>query len=152
LERSGIEEIERLLAENIVPARQEILRAAVVREIGSMVESSRMSIVTRFNALRAEYRSLNELKGKSATVAQAMLARVENERIVYQAYLERYRAALTELEQHGATLMNSLTDDALEALMNTDREFIEDAWTTAGLIKNMQGLFDHFTTQADRIL
>ena len=152
LARSGIEEIERLLAEHIVPARQEILRAAVVREIGSMVESSRMSIVTRFNALRAEYRSLTELKGKNETVAEAMLARVENERIVYQAYLERYRAALAELEQHGATLMNSLSDDALEALMNTDRQFIEDAWTTAGLIKNMQGLFDHFTTQADRIL
>lgn len=152
LEKSGIEEIERLLAEKIVPAKQEILRAAVAREIGSMVDTSRMAIVARFNALRAEYKGLNELKGKNANIAQAMLARVERDRVTYQASLERYRAALGELESQGAALLKSLSDDALEALINTDREFIEDAWTTAGLIKNMQGLFTHFTMQADRIL
>ena len=152
LEKSGIEEIERLLAEQIVPAKQEILRAAVVREIGSMVDASRLAIVTRFKALREEYKGLSELKGKNANVAQAMLARVESGRIAYQASFERYRAALGELEQQGSALLNTLSDDALDTLMNTDREFIEDAWTTAGLIKSMQGLFEHFTAQADRIL
>ena len=152
LEKSGIEEIERLLAESIVPAKQEILRAAVAREIGSMVDASRVSIITRFNALRAEYKGLGELKGKNSNVAQAMLARVEADRIAYQASFEQYRGALAELEEQGAALLTTLSDGALEALMNTDREFIEDAWTTAGLIKNMQGLFDHFTTQAERIL
>ena len=152
LERSGIEAIERLLAERIIPAKQEILRAAVVREVGAMIDASRIAVITRFNALRAEYRGLVELKGKNGNVAQAMLARVESDRIGYQASHERYRAALAEIEQQGTALLNTLSDDALDALMNTDREYIEDAWTTAGLIKNMQGLFEHFTTQADRIL
>ena len=40
-ERSGIRELEDLLANEIVPAKQEILRAAVVKEMGSMVEGSR---------------------------------------------------------------------------------------------------------------
>src|SRR5690606_5715741 len=46
----------------------------------------------------------------------------------------------------------SLSDAALDALMNKDRKYIEDAWSTAGLIKNMQGLFAHFSQQSDRIL
>ena len=152
LEKSGIEQIERILAEQIVPARQEILRAAVAREIGSMLDASRLAIITRFNALRAEYKGLAELRGKDGDVAKAMLERVDGDRIAYQASLERYRAAMRELEQQGNALMNALSDDALDALMNTDRKYIEDAWTTAGLIKNMQGLFDHFTLQAERIL
>ena len=32
------------------------------------------------------------------------------------------------------------------------REFIEGAWTTAGLMKAMQGLFDHFAAQSAKIL
>ena len=117
-----------------------------------MVDASRQSIMTRFTSVRAEYMSLAELAGKNRTVAQAMLSRLENERGIYIASLERYRAALAELNQHGGALLRNLSDEALERLMNTDRKSIEDAWTTAGLFKSMQGLFDHFTAQAESIL
>jgi hypothetical protein len=152
LARSGIETLESLLADQVVPAKQEILRAAIEREIGTMVESSRQSIITQFNALRAEHKSLSALVGKNRGVAQAMLARLEGDRAAYLQSVERYRSAFNEVNQRGNALLGSLSDDALEELMNKDRKYIEDAWSTAGLIKNMQGLFAHFTVQSDRIL
>jgi hypothetical protein len=152
LERSGIEALERLLADEIIPAKQEIMRAAIEREIGAMVESSRQAIITQFNALRAEHKNLAELAGKNSSVAQAMLARLEQDRVNYLASVERYRASFDALKQQGTALLMSLSDESLERLVNTDRKFIEDAWSTAGLIKNMEGLFDHFTAQSDRIL
>src|SRR5471032_486838 len=42
LERSGIEQLEYLLASEIIPAKQEIMRAPVQRENGSMVDASRL--------------------------------------------------------------------------------------------------------------
>jgi hypothetical protein len=152
LERSGIEALERMLADEVVPAKQEIMRAAIEREIGTMVETSRQSIVTQFNALRAEHRSLTELAGKNRHIAQAMLARLEADRASYLESVERYRAAFDTIDQRASALLATLSDEALDALMNKDRKYIEDAWSTAGLIKNMQGLFAHFTLQADRIL
>jgi hypothetical protein len=152
LERSGIEALERLLADEVVPAKQEIMRAAIEREIGTMVESSRQSIITQFNALRAEHRNLNELAGKNRNVAQAMLARLEGDRTTYLESVGRYRASFDAISQRGNAVVASLSDEALEALMNKDRKYIEDAWSTAGLIKNMLGLFAHFTVQSDRIL
>ncbi len=41
LARSGIAQLEHLLASEIIPAKQEIMRAVVKREIGSMVDGSR---------------------------------------------------------------------------------------------------------------
>jgi len=152
LKRSGIEALEQLLAEDVIPAKQEIMRSAVEREIGTMVESSRQAIVAQFNAVRAEYKGLTELAGKNRSVAQAMLARLENDRINYKESVARYQESFETVNQRGNALLDSLSDQALEKLMNTDRKFIEDAWSTAGLIKNMQGLFDHFTSQSDRIL
>jgi hypothetical protein len=152
LARSGIERLESMLADEVVPAKQEIMRAAIEREIGTMVETSRQSIITQFNALRAEHRSLKELAGKNRNVAQAMLARLESDRAKYLDSVARYRAAFEEIEQRGRALLDSLSDEALEALMNKDRKYIENAWSTAGLMKNMQGLFAHFAVQSDRIL
>src|SRR5690606_25682854 len=80
LEKSGIEALERLIADEVVPGKQEIMRAAIEREIGTMIESSRQAIVTQFNALRAEHKSLVELAGKNRNVGQAMLARLEKDR------------------------------------------------------------------------
>jgi len=152
LERTGVERLEQLIAAEIIPAKQEILRSAVSHEIGAMVDSSRQAIIAQFVSARDEYRQVAELSGKNRGVAQAMVQRLESDRAGYLASVAKYRAAHDTLTQQGNALLGNLSDETLERLVNTDRKFIEDAWTTAGLVKNMQGLFDHFTAQSDRIL
>jgi hypothetical protein len=152
LARSGIETLERMLADEVVPAKQQIMRAAIEREIGSMMEGSRRAIVTQFNALRDEYKSLGELTGKNRSVATQMLARLESDRKSYRELVARYRESVAVVKQRSDALLASLSDAALDQLINKDRQYIEDAWSTAGLIRNMQGLFAHFTLQSDRIL
>ncbi len=152
LAKSGLAALERLLAEEIVPAKQEIMRAGVQREIGTMVEGSRQAIVTQFNALRDEYKSLKDLAGKNGSVAQAMLARLEGDRAGYVEAVERYRDTLDVLTKQANSLLQGLSDQSLDALVNTDRRGIERAWTTPGLFRGMQGLFAHFTRQCNRIL
>jgi hypothetical protein len=152
LAKSGVETLERMLADEVVPAKQDIMRAAIEREIGSMLESSRRAIVMQFNALRDEYKSLGQLAGKNRSVATAMLARLEGDRKSYSELMGRYRESFATVKRRGDALLESLSDEALDQLVNKDRKYIEDAWSTAGLIRNMQGLFAHFTLQSDRIL
>jgi hypothetical protein len=52
----------------------------------------------------------------------------------------------------GQELLATLHDDRIEEILSHDKEFIQGAWTTAGLWKNMQGLFDYFATQVEKIL
>ena len=54
LAKSGIEQLEHLLASEIIPAKQEIMRAAVQREIGSMVDASRLAVANQLNATKTE--------------------------------------------------------------------------------------------------
>ena len=152
LQKSGIVDLERLLADEIVPAKQEIMRATVQREIGAMVEGSRQSIVAQFNAARAEHTSLGELAGKNRDVAQSMLAQLEADRKHYLEAVDRYRDTHEVLSRQATSLLKSLSTQALDDLVNRDRKYIEGAWSTAGLFKSMQGLFNHFTTQSNRII
>jgi hypothetical protein len=152
LAKSGIHELERLLATEIIPAKQEIMRAAVQREIGTMVAASRTAVANQLTATITELKELAVMAGKNRSMAQAMVARLEVDRKNYQTTVQTFRATYNTVTGQGATLLKQLENDAIEAVLNKDREFIEGAWTTAGLWKNMQLLFQHFTLVSSKIL
>jgi hypothetical protein len=66
--------------------------------------------------------------------------------------VQTFRSTYDTVMNQGATLLKQLDEDALEQILNKDREFIQGAWTTAGLWKNMQLLFQHFTGVSNMIL
>jgi len=152
LTKSGIEQLEYLLASEIIPAKQEIMRAAVQREIGSMVDASRLAVASQLNATKGELQELAVMSGKSRGMAQTMVARLEVDRKNYHATVQTFRATVNTVTNQGATLLKQLDDDRLDDILNKDRKFIEDAWTTAGLWKSMQMLFQHFTAVSAKIL
>ena len=152
LVKSGIEQLEHLLASEIIPAKQEIMRAAVQREIGTMVAASRTAVANQLTATATELKELAVMSGKNRSMAQTMVARLEDDRKNYQATVQAFRATYNTVTGQGATLLKQLDDEAIEAVLNHDREFIEGAWTTAGLWKNIQLLFQHFTSVSSKIL
>ncbi len=152
LARSGIEQLEFLLASEIIPAKQEIMRAAVQREIGSMVDASRLAVANQLATTQVELKELAAMSGKSRGMAQTMVARLEVDRKNYHATVQTFRATFNTVTNQGATLLKQLDDERLDEIVNKDRKFIEGSWTTAGLWKNMQLLFQHFTGVSAKIL
>lgn len=152
LAKSGIHQLEQLLASEIIPAKQEILRAAVQREIGSMIDASRTAVASQLAATAPELKELAMISGKNRNMAQVMVTRLEVDRKSYQTAVQTFRNSSDTVMARGNSLLKQLDDDALEQILNKDREFIEGAWTTAGLWKNMQTLFLHFTSVSSKML
>jgi hypothetical protein len=96
------------------PAKQEIMRAAVQREIGSMVDASRLAVASQLNATKAELQELAVMSGKSRGMAQTMVARLEVDRKNYHATVQTFRATVNTSHQSGATLLKQLDDDRLD--------------------------------------
>ena len=92
------------------------------------------------------------MSGKSRSIAQTMVQRLEVDRKNYHTTVQAFRSTANTVTNQGATLLKQLDDDHLDEILNKDRNFIEDAWTTAGLWKSMQLLFKHFTSVSAKIL
>ena len=152
LVKSGIQQLEHLLASEIIPAKQEILRAAVQREIGTMVVASRNTVANQLNATATELKELAAMSGKNRSMAQTMVARLEADRKNYQATVQAFRSTYDAVTSKGVALLKLLDENAIEEVLNKDREYIEGAWTTAGLWKNIQTLFQYFTSVSSKIL
>lgn len=152
LERSRIKQLERLLAEEIVPAKQEILRAAVYREIGAMVEGSLEGVRSALQSTTSELQELSQLSGKNRDLARAMLGRLEQDKTVYQQNMEAFKANYGVALRQGHQILGTLSDDELDRMLSENQKSIEGSWTTAGLMKSMGALFDKFGEEANKIL
>lgn len=152
LEKSRIRELERLLAEEIVPAKQDILRAAVHREIGSMVEVSLEGVRAALGSTLTEMKELSQLSGKNRELARAMLARLEQDKAVYHQNMEAFKNNYGVVLRQGHQLMQTLSDDELDRILNENQKIIEGSWTTAGLMRSMRTLFDQFGNYSNTIL
>jgi hypothetical protein len=152
LARSRIEDLERLLAEEIIPSKQQILRAAVTREIGNMLETSLQSATTQLSSTRGELQEMAKLSGRNRDLAKMLLARFELDKSNYAQRMESFRRSSSTVLKQGNVLIGTLADERLEELMSRSLASIEGSWTTAGLMRSMQALFDTFSRQAEKIL
>lgn len=152
LRRSGVRDLEDLLATDIVPAKQEILRGAVVKEMGAMVEASLQSVMAQLTANQAELQELSKLSGKNRELAKTMLARLEKDRQVYIQHMESFKNSYGVVLKQGHALMSNLDEEHIDEIFARSSKEIEGSWTTAGLMRSMNALFDVFSRQADKIL
>jgi hypothetical protein len=152
LKRSAIRELEDLLANEIVPAKQEILRSAVVKEMGNMVEASLQSVMANLTANQAELQELTKLSGKNRELAKTMLARLEKDRATYIQHMESFKTSYGVVLKQGHALMANLDEDHIDEIFARSQKEIEGSWTTAGLTRSMNALFDAFSRQAEKIL
>ncbi len=151
LRKSGIQAVEALLAHSIIPAKQQILRLAVVREIGAMVEASHQSARSELAAVRHEIKELVALTGKNREAIKKLLDKVQADKMRYEQTVKSFNIAHGEISRQGRALMASLDSEKRADMLKKSRNAIEDCWTTNGLLRGMQSLFDQATLQFDKI-
>jgi hypothetical protein len=152
LQRSRITQLERLLAEEIIPSKQQILRSAVTREIGNMLDTSLQSVSAQLESTRDDLREMSKLSGKNRELAKALLSKLELDKSKYLKHMETFRQSYGNVLKQGKVLVETLSEDRLDEVLERSKQSIEGSWTTAGLMRSMQALFDSFSRQAEKIL
>jgi hypothetical protein len=140
VKKSGIENLEKYLADEIVPMKRQILCKAVVSEIGGMMSSSRASVAKRQQANQAEISELNGLVGKSRDVVTKLWGRITAEKNAYNAALTEYKVNHQKFSAKKTALVDMLNPGKLDHALETSAKAIEDSWTTMGLQRGMNEL------------
>lgn len=138
--RSGIESLERYLADEIVPMKRQILCRAVVGEIGGMMASSRAQLATKQKGNQDQIAELNGLVGKSRDVVAKLWAKITAEKHAYNAALAEYKVNFTQFSARRTVLQQLLNTTRLDAALARSAQAIQDSWTTVGLQRGMNEL------------
>ena len=158
VKRSGLEVLEKFLADEIVPMKRTILCKAVVNEIGGMMMSSRALVGKKQQGNLAEIGELNGLVGKSREVVQKLWAKITAEKNAYNAALAEYKVNHSQFSAKKAALLDLLNSQKLDATLAKSAQAIEDSWTTIGLqrgmntlVKDMSGNFEQVFAASEDI-
>jgi hypothetical protein len=140
LKKSGLEDLEKFLADQVVPMKRQILCKAVVNEIGGMMTSSRASVAKRQQSNQAAIAELNGLVGKSREVVTKLWGKITAEKNAYNAALAEYKVNHQQFSAKKSALLDMLNGQKLDEALAKSAQAIEDSWTTLTLQRGMNSL------------
>ncbi len=141
LARSNILSLENILAKDILPAKQEIVRENIVGEIGGMAKESRDMIASRLAEAHNQLKELQNLSGKNEDVIGHLMKKTRQEQAIYYKSVESFQANKKGFTDQHSQLLNILSITSLDKMMQETRKSMTGTWTTGGLKKSMKDFF-----------
>jgi hypothetical protein len=140
LRRSRLGELEHALSEELIPAKQEIVRDNTDSEFSDCYLRTRSLLESRLASLREQVTELTELRGKNKGVVEYMMGKVRVEKEEFESGLQRYYAVRSVFSQLTNNLFAHLGLDSLRLLTTETR----DAMQHATFSKTLSAAMAHF--------
>ena len=150
LERSRIPQLERALAEDVLPARQEIVRDDTLAETGEVAACTRALLEARLASLREQLQELTDLRGKNQSVIEYMMRKIRSEKEEFEQGLQKYYAVRSVFSDLTNNLFAHMGLDALRNETRRTREAMLESSFTRGLRDAMEGYFRNLRANLQR--
>ncbi len=141
--RSRLPALERALAEDVLPTKQEIVRDSAASEVSDVSRQTRELLQARLTGLREQLRELTDLRGKNQGVIEYMMRKIRMEKTEFEEGLQKYYAVRSVFSNLTNNLLAHLGLDALRDETRKTREAMLESTFTKGLRDAMEGFFQH---------
>lgn len=149
LKRSGIQALEVLLAREIIPSREKIMRESVIREMGPLINEARETAYHRLMTAHQSLHDLQALSGKNQQIIGQLREKMLEDKQNYEVTMRNFNVTRKVIGDQGQELLSHLEDQRLEKIIEESMLEISGSWTTAGLIKGMQTLIQRMGAEFD---
>jgi len=141
LARSRLPALEQALAEELVPAKREIVGESVGAEVHALTDQIHALLDTRLDSLREQLGELLDLRGKNQGVVDYMMRKVRQEKEDFEKGLQQYYAVRSVFSQLTNNLFSHLGMEALRGEVRRTRTAMKEASFTLRLSEAMNGFF-----------
>ena len=150
LERSRINALETALSEQLLPAKQHIVRMSTLAETDDLVAHADELFASRLKGVREQLKELTELRGKNQNVIEYMMRKVRSEKDEFEAGLKKFYAVRSVFTNQTNTLLKHLGLDALRDETRRTREAMLESKFSRGLRGAMNNFFAHLRSNLRR--
>ena len=141
LSRSRLPVLEHALSRKLIPAKREIVGAAVQAEVRALAATVRAILDGRMSGLRDQLGELVALRGKNEDVVEHMMTRVREEKELFERGLARYTALRNVFSQQTNELLDVIGLEMLRKTAGRTRRRIEQSPFTKGVRDSMNAFF-----------
>ena len=141
VERSRLGELERALAEDLLPTKQEIVRESTLTEVDDLVKQTDTLLGARLSGLLEQLQELTDLRGKNQSVIEYMMRKIRSEKTEFEQGLQKYYAVRSVFSTLTNNLLGHMGMDALRDETRRTREAMLESTFTKGLSVAMERFF-----------
>lgn len=142
LKESRLDQLETYLSETVLPRKQDIVRDTLVNQIGGMIDDNLTLLESRKSEASKQLDELRSLRGKNADVIMHLMTKSREEQASYLRNVESFQNSRRLLQNQARNMLDSLSMDNLDRLINKTREGMTHSWTTNGMKRGMETFFD----------
>jgi len=150
LARSRLGELETALSEQLLPAKQKIVRQSTLAETEDLALHADELLASRQRGVHEQLKELTDLRGKNQNVIEYMMRKVRAEKEEFEAGLKKYYAVRSVFSNLTNNLLAHLGLDALRDETRKTREAMLESTFSRGLRGAMTGFFDHLRTNLQK--
>ena len=141
LAQSRLPELEAALSDELIPAKQDIVRDNTAAEFRALHGQTRDLLEARLSGLREQLAELCELRGKNKGVVEYMMGKIRAEKEEFESGLQHYYAVRSVFSTLSNRLLGHLALDTLGHVIEETRAAMLDASFSKSLSEAMQQFF-----------
>jgi hypothetical protein len=141
LARSGVPVLENALAQRLIPARQELMRAHLHAEVAALIASRQSLLSSRMRNVADQLAELNSLRGKNQAIVAHMMKRIDMEKDDFDASLVKLQGTRSVFTSLSAELFAHLGMDVLKKNIRDTREAMRGSMFSVGMRDAVKSFF-----------
>ncbi|MGD8576179.1 MAG: dynamin family protein, partial [Thiohalophilus sp.] len=150
LNKSNILALESILAKDILPRKQHLVRESIVGEIGGMAQQSRDLIASRLSDTNKQLTELKSLSGKNEDVIMHLMKKTREEQSTYHKSVDSFQANRKSFNEKHKELLQTLSLTQLDKLMSKTRKEMSGSKFTMTLKGSMKEFFEIIKETMDK--
>jgi len=149
LGKSRLPALETALSGRLIPAKRELVGAATQSDVRGLVAAVRTLLDSRSSGVDEQLTELAALRGKNHEVVEHMLARVREEKELFDRGLARYTALRNVFTQHTNSLFDLIGLESLRTTAARTSERMQKSQFTKGVREAMGDFFARMRNDFD---
>jgi hypothetical protein len=141
LAKSRLPALEYALSKELIPSKQEIIRAQLANDINEITAAQRAVIASRSRNVVEQMMEFKGLRGKNQNVIEHMMKRVDAERKEFDESLIKMQGTRAVFTKLSMEVYTSLGMDVLREEIRKSREAMEKSKFSTGLIDAVKTFF-----------
>jgi len=133
LDLSGITALEKKLSDDVIPARQEILKDQVLRKINDLYAPARDRTLVEIAEFKREIDQLEGLRGKGAEIIRIKISNLERERQLFEARVREFKRVQSKIQREMNQFVAILDINKFDNRFSETRTKMQKAMTTRTL-------------------
>lgn len=143
LRRSNLGALETLLADDILPQRQEVIWDNIIHMLDRSIEEIGVPLSSQLENLNIQLNELEAIRGNNEDVVQQLLVKAKEKKSAYYDSVKTFQLSRKKLALQAKTMFSTIDIAVIDKIIDRTRKEMAGSWTTAGMKGGISVFFDN---------